>query len=210
MSNSIVEIEDTKCLFIFGWNPADSHPIIARRVVKAKEKGATIIVCDPRKIETARIADLHAHGVSVPAFLQLFPPRPTSRQGEVAMAAGAIALHVCGSLICFFMALALGLALLAAANPPARALLQRLGAINIFIVFLWCVTPLTTPGTPLAQWGMLTVSAEGVRLALLVSIKSNAIACIFLALVATMRSLKSRKHSEICGPSLQKDRKSVV
>lgn len=59
MSNSIVEIEDTKCLFIFGWNPADSHPIIARRVVKAKEKGATIIVCDPRKIETARIADLH-------------------------------------------------------------------------------------------------------------------------------------------------------
>ena len=86
----------------------------------------------------------------------------------------------------FCMALALGLALLAAANPPARALLQRLGAINIFIVFLWCVTPLTTPGTPLAQWGMLTVSAEGVRLALLVSIKSNAIACIFLALVATM------------------------
>ena len=59
MSNSIVEIEDTKCIFIFGWNPADSHPIIARRVVKAKEKGATIIVCDPRKIETARIADLH-------------------------------------------------------------------------------------------------------------------------------------------------------
>ena len=54
-----MEIEDTKCIFIFGWNPADSHPIIARRVVKAKEKGATIIVCDPRKIETARIADLH-------------------------------------------------------------------------------------------------------------------------------------------------------
>ena len=59
MSNSIVEVEDTKCIFIFGWNPADSHPIIARRVIKAKEKGATIIVCDPRKIETARIADLY-------------------------------------------------------------------------------------------------------------------------------------------------------
>ena len=59
MSNSIIEVEDTKCIFIFGWNPADSHPIIARRVIKAKEKGATIIVCDPRKIETARIADLY-------------------------------------------------------------------------------------------------------------------------------------------------------
>lgn len=59
MSNSIIEIEDTKCIFIFGWNPADSHPIIARRVVRAKEKGAKVIVCDPRKIETARIADYY-------------------------------------------------------------------------------------------------------------------------------------------------------
>ena len=59
MSNSIVEIEDTKCIFIFGWNPADSHPIIARRVVRAKAKGAKVIVCDPRRIETARIADIY-------------------------------------------------------------------------------------------------------------------------------------------------------
>lgn len=59
MSNSIVEIDDTKCILIFGWNPADSHPIIARRVVRAKERGAKIIVCDPRKIETARIADYY-------------------------------------------------------------------------------------------------------------------------------------------------------
>ncbi|MDR2503000.1 MAG: molybdopterin-dependent oxidoreductase, partial [Deltaproteobacteria bacterium] len=59
MSNSIVEVDDTKLIFIFGWNPADSHPIVARRVVRAKERGSTIIVCDPRKIETARIADLY-------------------------------------------------------------------------------------------------------------------------------------------------------
>ncbi|OCG08135.1 formate dehydrogenase subunit alpha [Gilliamella sp. wkB178] len=58
MSNSIVEIEDTKCILVFGYNPADSHPIVARRIVKAKQKGAKIIVCDPRYIETARIADL--------------------------------------------------------------------------------------------------------------------------------------------------------
>jgi formate dehydrogenase major subunit len=59
MSNSIVEIEDTKCIFVFGYNAADSHPIVARRILKAKEKGAQIIVCDPRYIETARIADIH-------------------------------------------------------------------------------------------------------------------------------------------------------
>ena len=59
MSNSICEIEDTKCILVFGYNAADSHPIVARRIIKAKEKGATIIVCDPRFIETARIADLY-------------------------------------------------------------------------------------------------------------------------------------------------------
>ncbi|SNY75155.1 formate dehydrogenase subunit alpha [Enterobacter sp. CC120223-11] len=59
MSNSIGEIEDSACLLVFGYNCADSHPIVARRVIKAKEKGAKIIVCDPRKIETARIADRH-------------------------------------------------------------------------------------------------------------------------------------------------------
>lgn len=58
MSNSINEIEDADCILVFGYNAADSHPIIARRVIKAKEKGAKIIVCDPRYIETARIADL--------------------------------------------------------------------------------------------------------------------------------------------------------
>ncbi len=59
MSNSIVGIENADMVFIFGYNPADSHPIVANRVIKAKRKGAKIIVCDPRKIETARIADMH-------------------------------------------------------------------------------------------------------------------------------------------------------
>ncbi len=58
MSNSIPEIEDTDLLFVFGYNAADSHPIVARRVIKAKEKGAKIIVTDPRITETARISDL--------------------------------------------------------------------------------------------------------------------------------------------------------
>ncbi|MFA9440199.1 formate dehydrogenase subunit alpha [Uliginosibacterium sp. sgz301328] len=59
MSNSIPEIEDTKCILVFGYNAADSHPIVANRIIKAKEKGAKIIVCDPRYIETARLADLY-------------------------------------------------------------------------------------------------------------------------------------------------------
>ncbi len=58
MSNSICEIEDTECILCFGYNAADSHPIVARRILKAKEKGAKIITCDPRYIETARISDM--------------------------------------------------------------------------------------------------------------------------------------------------------
>ena len=58
MSNSIPEIEETKCVFIFGYNAADSHPIVARRIVNAKQKGAKIVVTDPRLTESARIADL--------------------------------------------------------------------------------------------------------------------------------------------------------
>jgi formate dehydrogenase major subunit len=58
MSNSIPEIEDTRCVFVFGYNAADSHPIVARRIVNAKLKGAKIVVVDPRMTESARIADL--------------------------------------------------------------------------------------------------------------------------------------------------------
>ena len=58
MTNSIPEIEEATCLLIFGYNGADSHPLVARRILKAKEKGAKIIVVDPRKTESARIADI--------------------------------------------------------------------------------------------------------------------------------------------------------
>ncbi|VEB98857.1 Formate dehydrogenase H [Cedecea lapagei] len=59
MSNAITEIDNTDLVFIFGYNPADSHPIVANHILNAKRNGARIIVCDPRKIETARIADMH-------------------------------------------------------------------------------------------------------------------------------------------------------
>ena len=59
MSVSIPGMEHADCIMLFGYNPAASHPIVARRIVNAKERGARIIVCDPRVIETARIADIH-------------------------------------------------------------------------------------------------------------------------------------------------------
>ena len=74
MSVSIPSLEDAKCIFLFGYNPSASHPIVSRRIVRAKEKGAKIIVADPRVIETARIADIYMqinNGCNI-AFLNAF------------------------------------------------------------------------------------------------------------------------------------------
>lgn len=59
MSISVPEIEDAKVILNIGYNAATSHPIVARRIVRAKQKGCKIIVIDPRVTETARIADIH-------------------------------------------------------------------------------------------------------------------------------------------------------
>lgn len=59
MSVSVPEIEDAEVIFNIGYNGATSHPIVARRIIKAKAKGAKIICADPQISETARIADIH-------------------------------------------------------------------------------------------------------------------------------------------------------
>lgn len=59
MTMGIPEIEDSKVLLCFGYNGADSHPIVARRIVRGKQKGMKIICVDPRVTETARISDMH-------------------------------------------------------------------------------------------------------------------------------------------------------
>ncbi|STX08214.1 formate dehydrogenase H, selenopolypeptide subunit [Klebsiella pneumoniae] len=59
MSNSISDIENSSACWSLATTAPTPHPIVARRVIKARDNGAKIIVCDPRRIETARIADRH-------------------------------------------------------------------------------------------------------------------------------------------------------
>jgi len=59
MTNSISDIEESKCIFIIGSNTIEQHPLIARRVIRAKAKGAKVIVADPRYTPTAKQADLY-------------------------------------------------------------------------------------------------------------------------------------------------------
>jgi len=59
MTNSIPELGDiTDVIFIIGSNTAECHPLIAKHVLKAKERGAKLIVADPRMTDMANKADL--------------------------------------------------------------------------------------------------------------------------------------------------------
>ena len=59
MTNAIPEIAGTDCLLVVGSNTTEAHPLIARRMFEAKERGAFLIVVDPRKIQLAHRADIH-------------------------------------------------------------------------------------------------------------------------------------------------------
>ncbi|HOK56672.1 MAG TPA: formate dehydrogenase subunit alpha [bacterium] len=60
MSNSLDEIENySDCIIITGTNITETQPVTSYRIRKAKEKGAKIIVIDPREIEISKIADIY-------------------------------------------------------------------------------------------------------------------------------------------------------
>jgi formate dehydrogenase (NADP+) alpha subunit len=60
MTNSIDEIRDAKCIFIIGSNTTEAHPVIGLAVKDAVvNRGAKLIVADPRAIDVTRFAQLH-------------------------------------------------------------------------------------------------------------------------------------------------------
>ena len=71
MSNSIADIDYADVFFVIGSNTTDCHPIIGRNIRRAvRNKGAKLIVADPRAIELSEMADVHlAH---FPARMWLF------------------------------------------------------------------------------------------------------------------------------------------
>ena len=59
MTNSIMEIRDSELMFIIGSNTSEAHPIIAMEMKRARQRGAKLIVADPREIWMAEQADIH-------------------------------------------------------------------------------------------------------------------------------------------------------
>jgi formate dehydrogenase major subunit len=59
MTNNLIDLQNSKCIFAIGTNFTEAHPIVSRWAQKAKDNGATVIVADPRITSTSWMADLH-------------------------------------------------------------------------------------------------------------------------------------------------------
>ncbi len=59
MTNAVEELEAAQTIMIIGSNTTATHPLVAWRIFTAKERGAKIIVIDPRKTHIARFADIY-------------------------------------------------------------------------------------------------------------------------------------------------------
>ena len=58
-TNPMVDVINADCIFVIGSNAVEAHPLAARRLSQAKDRGATLIVADPRYTMTARLADIY-------------------------------------------------------------------------------------------------------------------------------------------------------
>lgn len=64
MTNSIEEVLGSDLIFITGSNTTENHPVIGAKIRQAKQRGAKIIVAEPRRIDLVEDAEL---------FLQIKP-----------------------------------------------------------------------------------------------------------------------------------------
>jgi len=60
MTNHWIDLQNSDCILIMGSNAAENHPISFKWVMKAKDKGATLIHVDPRFTRTSTKADIYA------------------------------------------------------------------------------------------------------------------------------------------------------
>jgi formate dehydrogenase major subunit len=59
MTNSIADLTRADCIVVWGSDTTENHPIIGARIIAAKQRGARLIVVDPRRTRLAGLADLH-------------------------------------------------------------------------------------------------------------------------------------------------------
>jgi len=60
MTNNWIDIKNADVILVMGANPAENHPISMKWVLRAQDRGAKLIVVDPRFTRTASKADIYA------------------------------------------------------------------------------------------------------------------------------------------------------
>src|SRR5271157_2577343 len=60
MTNHWIDLRNADVILVMGGNPAENHPISMKWIMMAKERGAKLIVVDPRFTRTAAKADIYA------------------------------------------------------------------------------------------------------------------------------------------------------
>ena len=58
-TNSIDDLNETDCIFVFGANPTEAHPVTGAKIKQLMMKGVTSIVVDPVKTTLAKYATYH-------------------------------------------------------------------------------------------------------------------------------------------------------
>ena len=59
MSNSMADVEQADLIVVWGADPTENHSVFGGRILRAKARGARLVVVDPRTTRLARVADLH-------------------------------------------------------------------------------------------------------------------------------------------------------
>jgi len=55
----VADPENSSCVLLWASNPTNSNPMLAKSILRAKDRGAKLIVVDPRRTPLAKEADLH-------------------------------------------------------------------------------------------------------------------------------------------------------
>jgi len=71
------------------------------------------------------------------------------------------------------------------ARLSTGAVLKRILGLNMFMLLLWIILPLTTSGPALCVIGPLSIGREGVLLSAMITLKGNGIVIAYTALLST-------------------------
>ncbi len=108
-----------------------------------------------------------------------------SRVKLIGAAAISIVLALCSSFLVAGTGFIITATLLFLSKPDPSLLFRRLLQVNIFTLFIWLTLPLTYGGGEIVHFSFLNISIDGIRMAALISLKTNGILFCFLALLAT-------------------------